>query len=186
MLSFKVVRCPHPICSTHQKGMCGVPPFEYKFFCAVSPPCNSVPLAHLALSWILSKVKNLARSSLQDEAIDWLFFTELLGPSLIIISAQLVSPRVALPAELVWKYFPDPVNQFGIVHVLLMAEVVSKFAFHIYVWIWIYYFFAILQPMCSLDTRILEGGPEFWSNGCSHSSQTCPSLDNSWTNLILK
>merc|ERR1711875_66629 len=81
--------------------MCGVPPFHYKFFCAVSPPCNSVPLPHLTLSWILSKVKNLASSSLQDEAIDWLFFTELLGPSLIINLAQLVSPSVALPAELV-------------------------------------------------------------------------------------
>ena len=52
MLSFKVVRCPHPICSTHQECMCGV------------PPCNSVPLPHLALSWIPSKVKNLTSSSL--------------------------------------------------------------------------------------------------------------------------
>ena len=68
MLSVNVVRCPHPICSTHQEGMCGVPPFQYKFFCAVSPPCNSVPLPHLTLSWILSKVENLESSSLQDEA----------------------------------------------------------------------------------------------------------------------
>ena len=52
MLSFNVVRCPHPICSTHQECMCGV------------PPCNSVPLPHLALSWILSKVENLESSSL--------------------------------------------------------------------------------------------------------------------------
>ena len=37
MLSFNVVRCPHPICSTHQEGMRGVPPFQYKFFCVVSP-----------------------------------------------------------------------------------------------------------------------------------------------------
>ena len=33
------------------------------------------------------------------------FFTELLGPSLIINLSQLVSPSVALPAELV--IFPD-------------------------------------------------------------------------------
>ena len=33
---------------------------------------------------------------------DWLFFSELQGPSLIIINlAQLASPSVALPAELV-------------------------------------------------------------------------------------
>ena len=31
------------------------------------------------------------------------FFTELLGPSMIINLAQLVSPSVALPAELVSK-----------------------------------------------------------------------------------
>ena len=31
------------------------------------------------------------------------FFTELLGPSLIINLAQLVSPSVALPAELVFS-----------------------------------------------------------------------------------
>ena len=67
----------------------------------MSPPsstCNSVP--HLALSWILSKVENLASSSLQDEATDC-FFSELHGPSLIINLAQLVSPSVALPAELI-------------------------------------------------------------------------------------
>ena len=110
MLSFNVVRCPHPLCSTHQEGMCGVPPFQYKFFCAVSPPCNSVPLPHLALSWILSKVENLASSSLQDEATNC-FFTELLGPSLIINLAQLVSPSVALPAELVFMIANSDLNQ---------------------------------------------------------------------------
>ena len=71
MLSFNVVRCPHPSCSTHQEGMCGAPLFQYKYFCAVSPPYeNSVPLPHLALSCILSKVENLSSSSLQDEATD--------------------------------------------------------------------------------------------------------------------
>ena len=72
-------------------------------------------LPHLVLSWILSKVENLASSSLQDEATDWLFFTELLGPSLIINLAQLVSPSVALPAELVFFYFwvGDP-SQLGL------------------------------------------------------------------------
>ena len=60
-----------------------------------------MPLPHFALSWILSKVENLASSSLQDEAIDWLFFSELQDPSLIINLTQLVSPSVALPAELV-------------------------------------------------------------------------------------
>ena len=33
------------------------------------------------------------------------FFTELLGPSLIINLAQLVSPSLALPAELVGRFF---------------------------------------------------------------------------------
>ena len=75
MLSFNVVRCPHPLCSTHQEDVCGVPPFQYKFFCAVSPPpCNSVPLPHLALSLILSKVENLESSSLQDEATNCFFY----------------------------------------------------------------------------------------------------------------
>ena len=60
------------------------------------PPCNSVPLPHLALSWILSKVENL-----QDEATDCFFFSELLCPTFIINLAQLVSLSVALPAELV-------------------------------------------------------------------------------------
>ena len=68
MLSFKVVRCPHPICSTHQECMCGV------------PPCNSVPLPHLALSWILSKVENLESSSLHDEPTDWLFLASYKAP----------------------------------------------------------------------------------------------------------
>ena len=40
-------------------------------------------------------------SSLLDETTDWLFFSALLGLSLIINLAQLVSPSVALPAELV-------------------------------------------------------------------------------------
>ena len=34
------------------------------------------------------------------------FFSELLGPSLIINLAQLVSPSVALPAELVLLFIP--------------------------------------------------------------------------------
>ena len=49
------------------------------FFRAVSPPCP-----HLALSWILSEVENLASFVL-----------------IIINLAQLVCPSVALPAELV-------------------------------------------------------------------------------------
>ena len=31
-------RCPQLISSTHQEGMCGVPLFQDKYFCAVSPP----------------------------------------------------------------------------------------------------------------------------------------------------
>ena len=80
--------------------LCGVPtPTKYVWCPPI--PCNSVPLRHLALSWILSKVENVASSSLQDEATNWLLFTELLGPSLIINLAQLVPPSVARPAELV-------------------------------------------------------------------------------------
>ena len=64
--------------------MCGVPPYWHPvqkicavspppgihFFCAVSPPSPIYfcALNDLALSWILSKIKNLASSSLQDEA----------------------------------------------------------------------------------------------------------------------
>ena len=62
----------------------------------------------MALSWILSKVENLESSSLQDEATDWLFFSELQGPSLIINLAQLASLSVALPAELVFNYDASP------------------------------------------------------------------------------
>ena len=36
------------------------------------------------------------------------FFTELLGPSLIFNLAQLVSPSVALPAELVHHLYQPP------------------------------------------------------------------------------
>ena len=101
MLFFNVVRCPHPICSTHQEGMCGVlspsSSTNISVRCPPPPQCNSVPLPHLALSWILSKVENLTSSSLPDEATDR-FFT---WPSLIINLAQLVSPSVALPAHLV-------------------------------------------------------------------------------------
>ena len=78
-----------------------VPPLQYKFFCAVSlPKCNSVHLSLLEMSWILNKVENLASSSLRNEATDY-FFSVLLGYSLIINLAQLASPSVALPAELV-------------------------------------------------------------------------------------
>ena len=63
-----------------------------------------MPLPHLALSWILSKVENLSSSSLKDEATDY-DFSVLLGPSLIINLAQLVSPSVTLPAELVLSHF---------------------------------------------------------------------------------
>ena len=69
-----------------------------------------MPLPHFALSWILSKLENLESSSLQDEATDWLFFSELQGPSLIINLAQLASPSVALPAELVIKHLPTQQN----------------------------------------------------------------------------
>ena len=101
--------------------LCGVPtPFVplIKKVCAVSPPsstnfsvrcpplCNSVPLPHLALSWILSKVENLESSSLQDEATHLFFFSVLFDPSLIIINlAQLVSPSVELLAEIFCYFF---------------------------------------------------------------------------------
>ena len=77
--------------------MCGIPPFQYTLFLC----CFPTSLPHLVLSWIPSKVENLESSSLQDEATDCFFFSELQGPSLIINLAQLVSPSVALPAELV-------------------------------------------------------------------------------------
>ena len=112
-LSFfvNVVRCPHPnkVCAVYPplskcflSKLCGVPtPFVplIKNVCAVSPPCNSVPLPHFALSWILSKVENLARWSHR-----LVFFSVLLGPSLNINLAQLVSPSVAIPAELVFTH----------------------------------------------------------------------------------
>ena len=46
------------------------PPLPVYVFSVRCPPPL---LQHLALSWILSKVQNLASSSLQDEAIDCLF-----------------------------------------------------------------------------------------------------------------
>ena len=71
----KVLRCPPlPICSTHLEGTyVRCPPLSVQIFlCGVPPPCNSMSLPHLALSWILSKEENLASSNLQDEATDWL------------------------------------------------------------------------------------------------------------------
>ena len=115
--SFNVVRCPHPYCFPINK-LCAVSPLPVYVFslrCPHHPPCSSLPLLPLALSWILSKVENLANSSLEDEAIYWLFVhfactcmcqrnlsTLILGPSLIINLAQLASSSVALLAELVF------------------------------------------------------------------------------------
>ena len=64
--STKYLRCPpsnfmfspQPNCSLHQESMCGAP----------TPQCSSLLLPHSALSWILSKVENLASSSLLPEA----------------------------------------------------------------------------------------------------------------------
>ena len=70
-----VVRCPYPNCSPHQQNMCGVPPFHYRFFLCGVPPPNVVLC--LCLSILIL-------------CLSW-----------NIILAQLVSPSVALPAELV-------------------------------------------------------------------------------------
>ena len=66
--SFYVVRCPHPMCYSRQQSMCGVPPSQYTFFLCGVPP-NVVFFSTVALSWILSKIENLASSSLQDKAL---------------------------------------------------------------------------------------------------------------------
>ena len=60
--SFNVVQCPHPNCSPHQEGMCGVPPLSIVFFSEVSHVV--LYIYHLALSWILSEVENLPSSNL--------------------------------------------------------------------------------------------------------------------------
>ena len=49
-----------------------------KKVCTVSPP--PVPKPHSALFFILSEAENLASSSLQDEASDWLFCVRYLAP----------------------------------------------------------------------------------------------------------
>ena len=50
------------------------------------------------------------------------FFSELLGPSLIINLAQLVSPSVALPAELVHKIKQYSYNtSFNTEHILFVS-----------------------------------------------------------------
>ena len=61
---------PHPNCFSHQEGMCSVPPPSIRLFSVAS--------------WILSKVENLASSSLS-----------------VVSLAQLVYPSVALLAKLV-------------------------------------------------------------------------------------
>ena len=58
-------------------------------------------LPHSAPSWIFSQAENLASPSLQD------------GPSLIINLAQLVSPSVALPAELVDVFYGEGRDRMG-------------------------------------------------------------------------
>ena len=42
------------------------------------PHCSSVPLPHLAMSWILSDVENLSSFSFQDEVADWCVFVRYL------------------------------------------------------------------------------------------------------------
>ena len=75
--------------------MCGIPPFQYTFFCAVFPLlCHIWFCLGFQQSWESGKFQ-LARWS------NRMFFCVLLGPSWIINLAQLVSPSVALPAELV-------------------------------------------------------------------------------------
>ena len=55
-----------PLLARCSENMCGVPPSRYTLFlCGVPPQFSSVPT--LALSWILSKIENLASSSLQDK-----------------------------------------------------------------------------------------------------------------------
>ena len=104
---------PHLFHSSRRYVRC--PPLPVQIFlCGVPPPCNSVPLPHLALSWILSKVENLTSSSLPDEATDC-FFT---WPSLIINLAQLVSPSVALPTELVLHIFSNPFWSIAMVKII--------------------------------------------------------------------
>ena len=81
-----------------------VPQFQCMFISVrCHPQCNSVPLPHLALSWILSKVENLSSSNLQDEAPDC--FSVLLGPSLIInlaLSIAIPAAPVSLNLDLPW------------------------------------------------------------------------------------
>ena len=86
--------------------LCGVPtPFVplIKNVCAVSPPCNSVPLPHLALSWILSKVENLASSNLSDEATDCFCHTR--APSWILSYAENLSSSSFQDGATKWLYY---------------------------------------------------------------------------------
>ena len=56
---------PTPIVPLINKVCAVSPPPSIRFFCAVSPPMQFFP--SLSLSWILSKIENLASSSLQDK-----------------------------------------------------------------------------------------------------------------------
>ena len=59
---------PLPLLAPCSENMCGVHPPCIHFFVRCRPPPGLVLcLEHLALSWILSKIENLASSSLQDE-----------------------------------------------------------------------------------------------------------------------
>ena len=77
-------------CDVAPNYLCAVSPMPYNsvstqapylttkqqelIMCAVSPILFLKKLSHSALPWILSKVKNLARSCLQYETTDWLLF----------------------------------------------------------------------------------------------------------------
>ena len=75
--------------------MCGVPPIQYMFFlCGVPPFATLGSVLDSKQSWKSGKFQ-LVRWSHR------LFFYVLLSPSWIINLYQLVSPSVALPAELV-------------------------------------------------------------------------------------
>ena len=79
--------------------MCGIPPFQYTFFCAVFPP-----LCHI---WFCLgfqaklRIWKVPACKMKQQIV----FCVLLGPSWIINLAQPVSPSLVLPVEIVSFFF---------------------------------------------------------------------------------
>ena len=104
--------------------MCVIPPSSIRFSGLCPPQCNHMPLPHSALSWVLSKVENLANSMLQEEATDCCFLC-VTWPH-----AQLVSSSLALLARLVLFIYVHAYLYFCLFSILYFTFPIFSFSLY--------------------------------------------------------